>query len=82
MKMADVLSGKLKGAKFDASSVHRDTVKRLLRLSDAEVSELTMALHALAEDEPAEEDPLPSKMGEKRPSLLAILGKGSALKKE
>ena len=82
MKMADVLGGKLKGAKFDARSMHRDTVKRLLKLDDSQVTELSCALHALADEEPAEEDPLPSKMGEKRPSLLAILGKGSAPEKE
>jgi len=82
MKMADVLGGKLKGAKFAASSMHRDTVKRLLRLSDAEVSELTMALHALADEPPAEPDKLPTKMGEKRPSLLEILGKSPMPEKE
>lgn len=74
MKMVDVLSGKLKGAKFDAASMHRDTVKRLLKLDDAQVAELACALHALGE-EPDEEPELPEKMGEKRPPLLAILGK-------
>lgn len=77
MKMADVLSGKLKGAKFDARSMHRDTVKRLLKLDDTQVAELSCALHALA-DEPDEE---PSeKPPAKRPSLLAILGKAASEK--
>lgn len=81
MKLADVLGGKLKGAKFDAGAMHRDTVKRLLRLNDSEVAELTCALHALAE-EPPEPSPSETRLGDKRPPLLAILGKGPSSEKD
>ena len=73
MKMADVLGGKLKGAKFDPSTMHRDTVKRLLKLDDVQVDELAVALHALAEEPPAAKEE--EKAEPKRPSLMAILGK-------
>ena len=80
MKLADVLGGKLKGAKHDPNAVHRDTLKRLLKLSDAEVSELSFAIRALSEgDEVESEEP---ESGKKAPSLAAILGKGSSTKGE
>lgn len=79
MKLADILSGKLKGAKRDPNALHRDTLKRLLRLSDAEVSELSLALRALSDDD----DSLPpiseTSGAKKAPALADVLGsKGSA----
>lgn len=77
MKLTDILSGKLKGAKRDPNALHRDTLKRLLRLSDAEVSELSLALKALADDD--DDAPPPSEPGSKKaPALAEVLGKGSA----
>lgn len=79
MKMADVLGGKLKGAKYDPHKAHRETLKRLLKLDDAAVEELALALRGLSEGD-AEECAEPAEAG-KRPSLLMVL-KGKPAKGE